>query len=247
MHSSNGPSHNPVCVMSEEHGTRWLSHAISLGGAGLEVQASRRFLSLAVGAINAEEGSLLLWDEQINELRFVATVGNAESEAVLKGQRVPLGKGVTGLAAATRSVQVGAPTYADIQQTERLAGGPEAVVAAPMVVADRLLGVVTGVSFRPGQRFGKDEAVAYGDFAAVMAVLLEQARRLDVAATLRSDTGVALTGTAAIEREIVDRLARIIGDHPDVLGAVARLFEAIETLVHIQSTQRHRSHPRSRS
>jgi GAF domain-containing protein len=232
--------------MSEEHGARWLSQAISLGGAGLEVQASRRLLTLAVNAVDAEEGSLLLWDEQINELRFVATVGNPESEAVLKGQRVPLGKGVTGLAAATRDVQVGAPTYADIQQTERLAGGPEAVVAAPLIAADRLLGVMTGVSFRPGQRFGRDEATAYGEFAAVMAVLLEQARRLDAASALQSGGGV-LTGSAAVEREIVDRLARIVGDHPDVMNAVAQLFEAIETLIHTQSTRRHRLHPQGRS
>ncbi len=232
--------------MSDEHGARWLSQAIGLGGAGLEVQASRRLLTLAVGAVNAEEGSLLLWDEQIEELRFVATVGNDESEAVLKGQRVPLGKGVTGLAAATRAVQVGAPTYADIQQTERLAGGPEAVVAAPLIAGDRLLGVMTAVSFRPGQRFGREEASAYGEFAAVMSVVLEQARRLDAVASLRSETDAAATGSAAVEREIVARLSRIIGDHPNVLGAVAQLFEAIEALVQGQSMRHRRAHPRGR-
>ncbi len=217
--------------MSEDLGTRWLSRAIGLGGAGLELHAFRRLLTLAVSAIDAEEGSLLVLDEAIGELRFVATVGNDASEAVLKGQRVPLGKGITGLAAVTREVEVGAPVFKDIQQTERLAAGPEAVVAAPLVVGDRLHGVMTGVTFEAGQRFGKKEATAYGEYAAVMAVLLEQARRLNAMAELESGAGLAQTGTAALEQEIVERLARLAGQRGETLGSVARLLEVIEALV----------------
>jgi hypothetical protein len=216
--------------MSEDYGAQWLSRAIGLGGAGFEIQALRRLLALAVSAADAEEGSLLVLDEQIGELRFVATVGNDASEAVLKGQRVPLGKGITGLAAVTREVEVGAPVFKDIQQTERLAAGPEAVVAAPLIVGDRLLGVMTGVTFRSGQRFGKKEATAYGEHAAVMAVLLEQARRLSAVADLERGAGTPDGGTAAVEREIVERLARLAGQRGETLGTIARLLEAIESL-----------------
>jgi hypothetical protein len=217
--------------MSENHVTRWLSGAIGLSGAGVEVQASRRLLTLAVAAIEAEEGSLLMWDEEIGELRFVATVGNAESEAVLRGQRVPLGQGITGLAAATREVQIGAPTFKDIRQTERLSAGPEAVVAAPLIAADRVLGVMTGVSFRSGHRFGSKEATAYGEHAAVMAALLDQARRLSAVAALESAAGPIAPGTVGIERQIVERLARLVTERGEALGAVARLLEAIEALL----------------
>ena len=213
--------------MSDDVGNRWLARAIGLGGSGLEIPALRRLLTLAVAAVNAEEGSLLVLDEDIGELRFVATVGNDASEAVLKGQRVPLGKGITGLAAVTRQVEVGAPVFKDIQQTERLAAGPEAVVAAPLAIGDRLLGVMTGVSFRAGQRFGTNEAAAYGEYAAVMAVLLEQAQRLSATAALESGTE---PGTAAIEREIVARLARLATQRSETLGTIARLLEAIEAL-----------------
>jgi GAF domain-containing protein len=220
--------------MSEDHGTRWLSRAIGVGGTGLEVQALRRLLTLAIATVDAAEGSLLVWDEEIGELRFIATVGNEASEAALMGQRVPLGKGITGLAAVTREVQVGAPTYRDIRQTERLSAGPEAVVAAPLVVADRLLGVITGVTFKPGQRFGRREAMAYGEYAAVMAVLLEQARRLAEVAALESGIDRMTPGTATTEREIVERLARLVSNRGEVLGAVARLLEAIEALADLQ-------------
>ncbi len=217
--------------MSENHATRWLSAAIGLGGAGMEAQASRRLLTLAVAAIEADEGSLLLWDEEIGELRFVATVGNAESEAALKGQRVPLGKGITGLAAATREVQIGAPTYKDVRQTERLSAGPEAVVAAPLIATERVLGVMTGVSFRAGRRFGSKEATVYGEHAAVMAALLDQARRLAALAALGDEDGPAAAGRVAIERQIVERLARLAAERGEALGAVARLLEAVEALI----------------
>jgi hypothetical protein len=174
-------------------------------------------------------------------LRFVAIVGGDGVEAALIGQRVPLGKGVTGLAAVTRGVQIGAPTYADVHQTKRLAAGPEAIVAAPIVASERLLGVMTGVTFEAGRRFGVEQATAYSEYAAVMAALLEQGRRLSAAAALESGAEAAPFGVAAIEREIVDRLARIVGDHPDVLGAVARLFEALEAVIHARSGH-HRAH-----
>ncbi len=224
--------------MSDDRGANWLSRAIGTGGAGLEVQASRRLLTIAVGAIEAEEGSLLIWDEEINELRFVATVGGDGAEAALIGQRVPLGKGVTGLAAVTRGVQIGSPTYADIHQTKRLAAGPESIVAAPIIAAERLLGVMTGVTFEAGRSFGAVQAAAYGEYAAVMAALLEQGRRLSAAAALGSGGETAVLGIGAIEREMVDRLARIVGDHPDVLGAVARLFEALEAVIHARGRRR---------
>ena len=224
--------------MSDDRGANWLSRAIGTGGAGLEVQASRRLLTIAVGAIEAEEGSLLIWDEEINELRFVATVGGDGAEAALIGQRVPLGKGVTGLAAVTRGVQIGSPTYSDIHQTKRLAAGPESIVAAPIIVSERLLGVMTGVTFEAGRSFGAVQAAAYGEYAAVMAALLEQGRRLSAAAALGSGGETAVLGIGAIEREMVDRLARIVGDHPDVLGAVARLFEALEAVIHARGRRR---------
>jgi hypothetical protein len=220
--------------MSEDHGTRWLSRAIGVGGTGMEIQALRRLLTLAITTVDAAEGSLLVWDDDIGELRFVATVGNEASEAALIGQRVPLGKGITGLAAVTREVQVGAPTYRDIRQTERLAAGPEAVVAAPLVAADRLLGVITGVTFKPGQRFGRREAMAYGEYASVIAVLLEQARRLAAVAALEDGADMMPSGTATMEREIVERLARLMSSRGRVLGGVARLLEAIEALTDLE-------------
>ena len=57
------------------------------------------------------QGSLLVLDEKKKELVFAMTIGSRSSEMTLIGQRVPLGKGITGLAAQMREVQIGAPTF----------------------------------------------------------------------------------------------------------------------------------------
>ena len=40
--------------MSDEHSAKWLAGAIGLGGAGLELDAIRRVLALAVASIEAD-------------------------------------------------------------------------------------------------------------------------------------------------------------------------------------------------
>src|ERR1700730_15950611 len=89
----------------------------------------RLVLTTAVETIDADEGSLLLRDDGTGDLRFAMTVGDPDREEKLIGERVPVGRGVVQLAAATQEVQIGAPTFRDIKQTERETGGPEAVIA----------------------------------------------------------------------------------------------------------------------
>ena len=54
---------------------------------------------------------MLLYDETRQWLVFALTAGNAQSEMKLRGQMVPLGQGITGLAAATSDLQIGTTTY----------------------------------------------------------------------------------------------------------------------------------------
>jgi hypothetical protein len=217
--------------MSDDLGSAWLAAAVGLGGAQIDGPAMRRLLKLAVSAIDGEEGSYLALDDEMGDLRFVATVGNSDSEKALQGQRLRPGDGVTGLAAATREVQVGAPIFKDIHQSERLVSGPEAVVAAPLVINDRLLGVMTGVSFRPGRRFGQPEAATYGEFAVVAATLLEQGRRLQAIADLQADGLSASRGTIRAEKEIARLLSRLASRSDETIGEIARLLDAVDSLV----------------
>mgnify|MGYP001255404572 CR=1 FL=1 len=187
--------------------------------------------------VGAEEGSLLVMDEATETLRFAMTVGNPESEQTLLGQSVPLGKGVTGLAAATREVQTGAPTFKDIKQTERTGSEgnePEAVIAAPMLLGEDLIGVLTAVSFARGKRFTSKEAEVYGHFGMVAGLLVEQSRRLVGYETGSAEAlakSVALGERGRLERDIIESIGRLTRDNPDSLSQIAVLLAAVEGLV----------------
>jgi hypothetical protein len=166
---------------------------------------------------------------ETGDLRFAATVGNSDSERKLLGQRVPIGSGITGLAAATRQVQIGAPVYRDVKQTERLSEGPESVIAAPMMLGEMVVGVLTAVTFDKGRVFTSREAATYARFAGLAALLVEQTRRLGA----RGDGSAfprALGSAPRIEQEILGRLQRIVRAQPKALGPLARILEAVEEI-----------------
>jgi len=189
--------------------------------------AVRSALEAAVATVGAEEGSLLAHDEAADDLCFVMTVGNPESERTLLAQRVPLGQGITGLAAAKGEVQVGAPVFKDVKQSERLSVGPEAVQAAPPLVGEELLGVITAVSFVAGRRFGAREAELFERTAQVIAALIETA----VASGGGSAVPAAYGAAARREEEVLERLRQILRRDPKALDAVESLVTAVERLV----------------
>jgi len=197
-----------------------------------EERVLRLLVQLGIRIANADEGSLLVFDETSNELVFAMTVGNSQSESSLKGQRVAIGSGITGLAALTREVHIGAPTFHEINQPDNVSGDPKSVLAAPMLIDDVLVGVMTAVTFKPEVRFGGREADLYAGFAAVAGVIVQQRRRL---AMLESESDASInTGTlserARAERDIFQSLERMLRTRPDSLTTVASLLAGIERL-----------------
>lgn len=194
------------------------------GRLGLAVRSA---LEAAVATVGAEEGSLLAHDEAADDLVFVMTAGNADSERTLLAQRVPLGQGITGLAAAKGEVQVGAPVFKDVKQSERLSEGPEAVLAAPLLVGEELLGVITAVSFVEGRRFGAAEAELFERTAQVMAALIETA----VASGGGAAVPAAYGSATRREEAVLERLRQVLRRDPAALEAVEALVGSIERLV----------------
>jgi GAF domain-containing protein len=189
----------------------------------------RLLLTTAVETIAADEGSLLLRDEATGDLRFAMTVGDPDREGQLVGERVPVGQGVSQLAVATREVQVGAPTYRDIEQTERETGGPEAVIAAPLISCAEVIGVLTAVTFKPGKRFGGEDAKFYGRLATIAAVLIEQHQRIS-----GMEGRIAIQTTATLpthnkDLSDIDRaLSRIAARQPQALAQIAAIVANFE-------------------
>jgi GAF domain-containing protein len=156
------------------------------------------------------------------------TIGGSEEK--LLGQRVPIGSGITGLAAATRQVQVGAPIYRDVAQTERLSAGPESVIAAPMMLGDAVIGVMTAVTFVKGRLFTAKETDLYARFSGLAALLVEQTRLLKTRAGDRSQAS-GLGEAVRLEQEVLARLRRIVADRPAVLAPLAQILSGIEAII----------------
>ncbi len=187
-------------------------------------------IELGCEVVGGQEGSLLVYDKNDDVLRFAMTVGDPESEKKLRGQAVPLGAGLTGLAAATLEVQTGAPTFKDVEQKERSgdASTPDAVIAAPMVSGDELVGVITAVSFENGKRFSSKDARLYAGFAAIAAIVVDLRRRLSAYET--GEAAAPENERARLERRVLESMQRLVSGDTARLAAVAELLAAIENV-----------------
>jgi hypothetical protein len=196
----------------------------------------RLLIELGAQVVGAAEGSLLTYDRRRHDLVFALTVGDRLSQQQLKHKRVPIGEGITGLAALTREVQIGAPTWKGFAMAARGAGQkPRAgrgkhidksatVLAAPMLVEDQLIGVLTAVSFDRKHRFTRDNGVLYGRMAAVAALIVHQRALLE---------GGSARGRApsSAEAEAIATIGRISLRRPAALRTVAEVLLKVEALL----------------
>src|SRR5262245_9795473 len=205
-----------------------------------EEKILRLLIQVGGEIVSAQEGSLLVFDESTQELVFAMTAGDNNSESTLLGQRVPLGAGLTGLAALTHEVQSGAPTFYDVRQPERLTARPEqpsAVLAAPMLVNDVLVGVLTAISFEEGKRFSGRDAQLYASFAAIGGLVVQQRRKLAMLEASSGESPIqgSFSESHQAEQTIVTTLRRILRRSPESVIQVANLLTAIERLTGFRS------------
>jgi transcriptional regulator with GAF, ATPase, and Fis domain len=196
-----------------------------------EDQVLRLTVETGVRAVGAEEGSLLVFDPERNDLTFVMTYGNAESEAALIGRRIPIGESLMGLAAETGEVQIGAPRYKDPDRTQALEG-VKAQIAAPMMIGDRLIGVITAISYKDGKRFTMDDGGLYACLATIAALIVNQSlvlRSLSHGFAIDDVQPASLAGDP-LEQEILQRVARLLQRDRTVVREVARMLKAMEAM-----------------
>src|SRR5262249_47219828 len=146
---------------------------------------------------------------------------------------VPIGQGVTGMAALTREVQIGTPSYGGIHIDRPEA--PKWVMAAPMLVGDDLVGVLTAVTYRTDKRFSREDALLYAGVAWVAAVVVGQRREIDAVQSLHrspemDNLSTPLSEHEELERSIVTSVARLVKRSPDQLRPIASMLAAIEKL-----------------
>jgi signal transduction histidine kinase/putative methionine-R-sulfoxide reductase with GAF domain len=139
----------------------------------------QNILDNAVKILNCEAGTLFLVDEQTDELVFRVTYGPVAGN--LLGQRLSPGTGIAG-----RAVQARAPIIENDAQrsaarfdTDRQTGFvSRSLLAVPMQIKDRVLGVIEVINRRDGLPFVADDQNILTAFAGQAAVAIENARLL---------------------------------------------------------------------
>jgi GAF domain-containing protein len=209
-----------------------LRAAVAAGVGGSE-ESFRGLLAAIVevarSIFGAKASSILLLDEEFEELVFEAVVG--EGEDTLLGTRFPAGKGIAGWVLATQTPLV----IEDVQQDPRFAKDvaedtgyvPSGLMAAPLMHEERALGVLS-VLDRPEQsHFSLKEMELLGLFAhqASIAVdLLLKARKANrvLEEDHRELEAVARLAAAidALEDSRREAGLRLLGELADTLGAV---------------------------
>ncbi|RPH63175.1 MAG: GAF domain-containing protein [Chloroflexi bacterium] len=135
-------------------------------------------LDNAVSILNSEAGSLFTKDDQTDELIFEVTVGPGASNLI--GQRLPPGTGSVGKAVTTRAPvivnEVQSSTSWSPSIDKQTGFVTKAILAVPMEVKDRVIGVIEIINKKDGLPFTDDDKNLLSAFAGQAAVALENAR-----------------------------------------------------------------------
>ena len=166
-----------------------LRAAVAAGVTGSE-EAFRALLGAIVevarSIFGAKASSILLLDEEAEELVFAAVVG--EGEETLVGMRFPAGTGIAGWVLATRTPLV----IEDVDKDPRFASDvaedtgyvPSGLMAAPLLFDERALGVLEVLDRPERSLFSLQEMELLGLFANQAAIaldLLQRGRRAQAA------------------------------------------------------------------
>ena len=205
----------------------------------------QNILENAVGILNCEAGSLLLVDDQTDELVFRVTVGPVASNLI--GKRLARGTGIVGRAVETRK-----PVIENEEQTSNRFNGVDqqtgfvsrSLLAVPLQAKDRVIGVVEVINRRDGLPFVQNDQTLLTAFAGQAAVAIENARLYTLTDQELASRVEELSVMQRIDRELnasleMDRAMRITLDWAlRQSGAEAGLIGILEeTQLRVMSQQ----------
>jgi GAF domain-containing protein len=200
-----------------------LHAAVAAGVLGSEErfrELLRSVVEVARAIFAAKASSVLLLDEQTNELVFEAVVGEGEEE--LLGKRFPAGTGVAGWVLATRTPLV----LEDVARDPRFAKDvaedtgyvPQGLMAVPLLHDEQALGVLEVLDRQ--SRFTLQEMELLGLFASQAAIavdLLQRARAAEAVLAGEGATAVVARLAAALHAREDEAAQRLLGALEEVL------------------------------
>lgn len=198
--------------------TETLRAAVAAGVVG-SGESHRALLAsiveVARAIFGAKASSILLLDEEADELVFEAVAG--EGEEKLLGLRFPAGTGIAGWVLATRTPLV----LEDVQKDPRFARDvaedtgyvPQGLMAVPLLHEERALGVLEVLDRPQRSRFTLEEMELLGLFASQAAIALDLLQRARRAESLLAggEEGVAVVARLAAALDGLGEEARPAG------------------------------------
>jgi GAF domain-containing protein len=186
----------------------------------------RATVEVARGIFSAKASSVLLYDEETDELVFEAVAG--EGSETLVGQRLPSSTGIGGWVLVTRQPIV----LDDVSQDPRFAEDaaqrtgfvPKGLMCVPLIHEEEPLGVLY-VLDRPQQtRFSLEEMELLGLFGNQAAIALDLLRKARRAKAVLEDAGT----DAALLARVAANLEELDGDRR---AAGVQLLRSLETIL----------------
>jgi GAF domain-containing protein len=184
-------------------------------------------VTVARSIFHAKAASVFLYDEGTDELVFEAVSG--EGEQSLVGTRLPSGTGVAGWVLTSRQPLVIDDTSKDsrhsVETAKRTGFLPENLMCAPLLDADRALGVIQILDrpLRPGAVLAEVDLLGqFANQAALALLQLQRARRVQrvlagesdevqVVARLAESLARAAPGSAVEQRvALLDALSNVL-------------------------------------
>jgi len=184
----------------------------------------RAIVEVARSIFGAKGSSILLLDEDANELVFAAVA--SEEEQFLVGRRFPASTGIAGWVASSRTPLVLEDVRSDPRHARDVAEGtgyaPKGLMAVPLLEDEQVLGVLQVLDRPENSRFSLQEMELLGLFANQAAIALSL---LSTARAARA--ALAGDARAALAAELAGALERLEGDRRDAADALLSSLVAL--------------------
>jgi PAS domain S-box-containing protein len=134
----------------------------------------RVVLQRAISLLGVNGGELAVYDEAARELVVVASLNIGEDST---GVRMALGEGAMGQVAETQEPVI-IPNYQAWagRSKQYVHEAVQAVMVAPLLIGERLVGAIAAVHSDPARRFGEPDVHLLNLFASQAAIAIENAR-----------------------------------------------------------------------
>lgn len=142
-----------------------------------------RILESALASIGAKDGSLLLMDEETNELVFVVVFGDVRE--LLTGYRMASGEGIAGWVAANREPVIVSDVHFDPRFSPSIDQDfdfrTNSMLCVPIIYADNVLGVIQALNKVDLEVFNEGDLALLGVVAQLAAAAITNMSKLETA------------------------------------------------------------------